>query len=122
MMFRLEKTWAATVAVLLFGATTDANEAPELRNNPFARPPSAVTMPFRSDTRTDGPTPALELRATLVGTWNKLANVGGKIVRPGDDVAGYKLVQVFEDRAVFSREGNRLTIYVKPELEDDDEE
>ena len=78
--------------------------------------------PIRPEARIDGDPSGLELRATLVGSRDKLANVAGKTLRPGDEIQGYTLVKVFEDRAVFARKGSRLTVYVKPELEEDDEE
>ena len=111
----------SVLAMLLLCTTGNAAEPPRLSKNPFARPPSAVTMPERPIVRDDGSTQEIDLRATMVGSRDKLANVAGKILRPGDEVQGYKLLLVFEDRAVFARAGNRLTIYVKPDLENDDE-
>ena len=107
--------------LLVLVAVAHATEPPSLASNPFSRPPSERTAPFVSQLRTDGSPQTLDLRATMVGTRDRLANVAGKILRPGDEVQGYKLVQVFEDRAVFSRQGSRITLYVKPDLEDDDE-
>lgn len=122
MKLRIKNTAFAIVWAALLAATAGANDAPALRNNPFARPPSVASAPILSDARSYGNASEIDLRATLVGSRDKLANVAGKTLRPGDEVQGYTLVQVFEDRAVFAREGNRLTIYVKPELEEDDEE
>lgn len=106
---------------LALTAATNADEPPRLTHNPFARPPSEVAIPERPLMRSDGTLLPLELRATLVGENDKLANVAGKIIRPGDEVNGYTLLQVFENRAVFRNAGKRLTIYVKPDLEEDDE-
>lgn len=115
------KFGALAAASLLQFATADATEQPELAHNPFVRPPSQVVAPIRSLMRTDGSTQEIDLQATLVASKDKLANVAGKILRPGDEVQGYTLVRVYEDRAIFAREGNRLTIYVKPDLQKDDE-
>ena len=115
------KAWPPGIAVLALVAAANATEAPKLAHNPFARPPSEVTFPDRPILTSDGSAQELELRATMVGTRDRLANVAGKIIRPGDEVNGYRLVQVFEDRAVFARQGSRKTIYVKPDLEEDDE-
>ena len=113
---------AAFCTLLLWASSmAGATEPPALAHNPFARPPSVVTAPLRSQPQTDGSTQPLDLRATMVGTRDRLANVAGKTLRPGEEVQGYTLVQVFEDRAVFARQGNRLTVYVKPDLEEDDE-
>ena len=64
----------------------------------------------------DGPAPVIELQATMVAANDRLANVAGRILRPGDEVQGFTLVRVYEDRAVFSRQGHRQTIYVKPHM------
>ena len=101
---------------------TAATEPPTLAHNPFSRPPSAATFDDADVAlEFDGTGPALKLLATMIGSNNRLANVAGRVLRPGDEVQGHSLLQVFEDRAVFLREGRRLTIYVKPELEEDDE-
>ena len=116
-----DRPWHLTVVTLLLASSANANEPPTLRSNPFARPPSAVTVPNPSGVRGESTTSTLELRATLVGTRIKLANVGGKTVRPGDEIQGHKLLKVFEDRAVFARQGRHVTVFVKPDLEEADE-
>ena len=63
----------------------------------------------------------LTLRITMVSNRKRLAKVGEKILAPGDEVQGYRLLRVYEDRAVFERQGNELTVYVKPNLEDPDD-
>ena len=112
---------AIAVTVLVEGSTS-ASEAQDLANNPFARPPSEVSRDIRNSVQADGISVPLDLRATMVGTTDKLANVGGRVVRPGDEIQGYTLLQVFEDHAIFVRDSNRLAIYVKPHLVEDDEE
>ncbi len=122
MTFHSDKPWQLSIVALLLGSSVSASEPPTLRGNPFARPPSVVTTPSLSEPRVDGDPTGLELRATLVGLRDRLANVAGKTLRPGDEFQGYTLVQVLEDRAVFARAGKRLTVFVKPELEKDDED
>ena len=122
MMFRDRQSLQAIAVALLLGTIANANEPPTLQSNPFARPPSAAITPIQSDLRHDGDPSGLELRATMVGSGGNLANVAGRTLRPGDDYQGYTLVQVFEDRAVFVRQGRRVTVYVKPDLEDDNED
>jgi hypothetical protein len=121
MSIRIAPATCLILAAALQSSVARADEAPRLSHNPFARPPSEVTVPIRTQPGRDGATPELDLRATMVATNSKLANVGGRTVRPGDDVQGYTLLQVFEDRAVFSRGDKRLTIYTKPDPEEDDE-
>ncbi len=100
---------ASSVALLLW-TTVSANEPPPLDNNPFSRPPSEVTIPIRRAAGFDGPIQELDLRATIVTTKSSLANVAGRTLRPGDDVQGYTLLQVYEDHAVFTGHGKQLTI------------
>ena len=107
---------------LLITLPADASDTPELENNPFARPPSerSARRPAVS-TNPDGSIEELDLRATMVGTRDQLANVGGRVLRAGDEVQGYTLLKVYEDRAVFGRQGKQQTVYVKPDsVESDD--
>lgn len=112
----------ASIVALLLSTAVGAAEPPPLDNNPFSRPPSEVTIPNRDVTGFDGPVQELDLRATIVTTKSRLANVAGRTLRPGEEVQGYTLMQVYEDRAVFAGHGKRLTIYVKPEAEEDDDQ
>ena len=115
-------TGTSMIALLASGMTA-ASDPQELRHNPFSRPPSERTITEPSvDGNTNAVAPAIDLRATMVAAKDRLANIGGRILRPGDDVQGYSLRQVFEDRAVFVREGKELTIYVKPDRMEDDED
>lgn len=109
------------VLALLSATSLYAKDPAPLLNNPFTRPPSVVTVEPRMSLAADGSIQVIDLRATMVVANKGLANVGGRILRPGDDAQGYTLLRVFEDRAIFSRAGKRLTVYVKPELVEDDD-
>lgn len=119
------KTSASILVIVLALVTVPAlaSDAPQLEHNPFARPAAAAAA--RS-----GPGPVLSeltaeagvlLNATLVSQDGRLANVAGRIIRPGDEVDGYRLLEVFEDRAIFVKGTKKTTVYVKPELVEDDE-
>ena len=56
----------------------------------------------------------------MVSSTGAFANIDGQVMRPGQEINGYLLKRVFENRAVFERDGNELTVYVKPELEEND--
>ncbi len=56
----------------------------------------------------------------MVSSTSALANIEGQVLRPGQEINGYLLKRVYENRAVFERDGNELTVYVKPELEEND--
>lgn len=106
-------------AVLL--CATSTAEPLELRHNPFARPPSVVTVPDHAARRPQDSSTEPVVLATLVTSGNALANIDGRILRPGDEIYGYTLIKVFENRAIFERQGNQMTVYVKPQLEEDNE-
>lgn len=99
-----------------------AGEPPTLSHNPFSRPSSEVS---NDDVRIvdvdDASGPTLALRATMVGPASRLANVGGHILKAGDEIRGYVLVAVHEDYAVFRKSGELTTVYVKPQLVEDDD-
>lgn len=101
--------------------TSSAQEGPpELRSNPFSRPPSNVFIDDRVSPRAEEPeSDPLTLQATMIGTVSKLANVDGRIMKPGDEIQGHVLVAIHERYAVFRRNGKNTTVYVKPELAED---
>ena len=97
-----------------------ANAPPTLSHNPFSRPSSAVIRPQRSAVeQSDAAVPTLPLQATMIGSVNRLANVGGRILKAGDDYEGYQLIAIHERHAVFERDGRKMTVYVKPQPADD---
>lgn len=58
----------------------------------------------------------------MVGRVNRLANVDGRILKPGDEYRGYQLVAIHERYAVFERGGETTTVYVKPDREEEADE
>lgn len=118
------RTLAITLAVSILAtspvASLAADQPPDLAHNPFSRPPSAVIRPLRPIVENeDGTEPGLPLLATMVGHVNRLANVGGRIMKAGDDYEGYRLLAIYEDHAVFERNGQRTSVYVRTALSDD---
>ena len=99
-----------------------ADGPPELSRNPFTRPSSDVIRNVQSVFEPDnGNGETLDLQATMIGSRNRLANVAGRILKPGDEIEGYRLVAVHERYAVFRRDSKMITVYVKPHLAEDDE-
>lgn len=93
---------------------------PVLRNNPFSRPPSDVIIDDRVSVRSEETANAtIELQATMIGSINRLANVGGQIFETGDEVQGYVIAEIQEQYVVFERDGRALTVHVKPLQADD---
>ena len=117
---RATPRWATLLALLATAAL--AAEPTPLEHNPFSRPPSAVPRDVTPFIAEDGTAQDIDLRVTMVASNDRLANVAGRTLRPGDEMQGYKLLRVYEDRAVFVRAGRRLTVYVKPDLVEDDEQ
>lgn len=114
--------FVSVVLLASLASTCLADEPPPLRHNPFARPPAVVNGGDNVfAVATDSGELTLDLQATMVGSKQRLANVGGRILRTGDEVQGYVLEQVFEDRAVFRRAGETLIVYVRQKAEPDNE-
>jgi hypothetical protein len=104
------------------GLVSAADEPPALSHNPFSRPLSEVPRVERSAIESnDGSGPTIELKATMIGRANRLANVAGRILKPGDEIEGYELIEVQEEYAVFRTDGKLITVYVKPQPAEEDE-
>lgn len=100
-----------------------ADTPPDLLHNPFSRPSSEVIREETMAVESDDDSPAsLPLQATMIGQANQLANVGGRILKPGDEYRGYRLAKIREQYVVFEKNGQILTVYVKPHLAEDDEQ
>ncbi len=102
-------------------AAAAASEPPPLDHNPFSRPPSQVRV--GEDRRSIDLQPPTELvvTATMVSSSERLAHIDGRVLREGEQIYGYRLVRIGEDRAIFERNGETETVFVKPERDDDDE-
>ncbi|MDJ0917715.1 MAG: hypothetical protein QNJ05_08120 [Woeseiaceae bacterium] len=112
----------APLLFLILVAPATAADVAALRGNPFTRPPSAPPPGSTVIASTDGPAPQIDLQATMVGAGQGLANVAGRVMRPGQSIEGLTLVKVYEDRAVFLHNGERLTVYVKAHLNESEDE
>ncbi len=115
------KTVLALISLPLPGLAALADGAPELRHNPFSRPPSQVTIidGGDGDAPLSGP---LVVTVTMVSSSERLAHIDGRVLGPGDDIHGYQLLQILEDRVVLGKNEERVTVYVKPESSEDDEQ
>jgi|GEM_PF-1218139 len=54
----------------------------------------------------------LELESTICGT-NPLAHINGRIVLPGEDIAGFTLKSVEPHRVILHRDGIRVSLHLK---------
>ncbi len=109
----------ARIALLLafvLGATAARGEEEPviLEHDPFARPAAlAGAAPGSGASRASAASlGSAELRATVVAGSESMANVDGVIVKMGEELNGYRLVEVGDRRAVFEREGARRILYM----------
>jgi len=87
-----------------------------LHKDPFERPKlEQPTGSASSRYGSDGVPAEWELRATLVAGRDSLADVGGVIVRVGEEIEGYRLLSVGEGSAVLLGNGSRLVLTVEDE-------
>jgi hypothetical protein len=86
-------------------------QAQSLRHDVFARPVLDKPAPVGSAGQA-APKPVWNpvLRAVIVAGRDSLANVDGSIVRIGEQIDGYRLVQVREHEAVFLKTTRRYTL------------
>ena len=80
-----------------------------LRHNPFLRPAPESTSGAPGAAATGD---ELTLRATLTDHGQALANINGRLIRPGDEINGYRIVTIDEGSVVLSRgaQERRLTV------------
>ena len=91
--------------------------AAELKRNPF-RSPLQMVGPSAGSPLAASASGNLELRAILVGDPQSLVNLGGQIMGVGDEIAGYKLISVAEEHAVFLYNNEMVTLSLYPEPEE----
>jgi hypothetical protein len=97
-----------------------AAQADGLKHDPFARPvlvprpASAESVPGIS---VKAPVPDSvwkpELRAIMVAGPKSIVNVAGALVRIGEQIDGYRLVEVHEETAVFVKNTKRVTLSLR---------
>lgn len=97
---------------------TDSPEPmPILRYDPFETPalldqPSVEPLSVQSLDITPKPWER-ELRATSVSAVRSMANVDGVILMVGQELDGFRLVEVREGAVVFERDGTRQTLIME---------
>ncbi len=86
---------------------------PSPRFDPFDKPALPGDVTARSSS---APSASWSpwLKATLVAGERSLANLGGVVLKLGEDTHGYRLLEVREWMAVFSKDGERVVLAVLP--------
>lgn len=106
-----ERRLALATAVLSLLGATHAAEVPALRHDPFARPTLAASAPSAAASAAQ-PEPLWQpvLSAVMVAGDKSLVNVDGFVVQVGQEINGYRLVQVTETGAVLVKKKQRLEL------------
>jgi len=81
-----------------------------LKNNPFKRPQSVLIKQRLKQPGYDTVDEGMQLRATLVSEHYPVANINGKVMTTGDEINGYVLKNVFENRVVLTRDGKDIEL------------
>lgn len=108
------------IAVLIaqlgaLGLAQAEEEAPApLRFDPFVRPDPERLAQGSVGAARPGQAWSPVLRATLVAGDDSLANLGGTILKLGEETHGYRLVEVRDREAVFEKGGSRLVLTLVP--------
>lgn len=89
-----------------------------LQTNPFEQPVLPEPAASRPVGEPEPPLQDLELRATMTAGRDSAANVGGVIVGIGEEIEGYRLVSVEDEQAVFSKDGETITLTLDNEADD----
>ena len=93
------------------GALAESGDHP-LRTNPFLKP--AFLSAQSGSVQVDKVDPVtLELRATMVAGQLSQANIGGTIIGLGEEVNGYRLLEVHARRVVLERDGVHKEITIE---------
>ncbi len=106
-------------AVLAGFPKSSFSQGEKLQHDPFARPAltglqnASRPGPGRNGAPTGASARRLRLQAVMVAGPKSIANVDGKMVRIGDEVYGYRLVEVHERGAVFEKNKTRFAVSIR---------
>ncbi len=84
----------------------------ELQRNPFerSRRPRVTQPAGQAPIIETAEEVVLQLRATLVSGSERLANINGTILAPGERILGYRLLRVEEGQVVLVKNGREVLI------------
>jgi len=105
-----------TTYVLLQPMLSVAGSDVNLVFDPFKKP----TFAIQRDRDSTSLTPRIstwnpKLRATMVAGKNSMANVDGAIIKVGEKIQGYTLLEVRMRTAIFTRDGNSIELMLDAE-------
>lgn len=85
-----------------------AEQAGDLRSNPFAQPAPAEKAPDKPQETVD----VFKLRGIMIAGSRSQANIGGEILSIGEEIDGYKLVSVQRQYVVLVKNGVKKILAV----------
>lgn len=101
------------IGLLVFSAAIQAaNVAPKLHLDPFEKPDSLLLQHRQLETAVL-PQPVSwqpELRATMRFAQGGMVNIGGDIIAIGEEINGFRLLEVQERSAIFSKDGKKFPV------------
>ncbi len=97
--------------ILLYPLFSVADSVVDLEFDPFRIP----TFAIQRDRDSASLTPQAlawkpELRATMIAGNNSMANVDGAIIKVGEEIQGYTLLEVRMGAAIFIKDGNPVEL------------
>ncbi len=109
----------AALRLLIAGLLTLATglQAETLRN-PFVRPP-VIEPPPEQPSVTAPPSVEWKLRGMLVAGAASLVNLDGTLIAIGEEVNGFRLIEVSEQGALFQQGRRRVRVSITGEQESD---
>lgn len=101
---------ACILVMLTVSLSYAAENTAELINNPFTQPEFLSSEKNSSFVANTAKGYALDIRATIADGEDSLVNVGGTIIKIGEELNGFKLMSVTEDKVVFSKNNALVTV------------
>ncbi|MGI9341204.1 MAG: hypothetical protein ACR2QV_00035 [Gammaproteobacteria bacterium] len=102
--------WVAAVALVTLAAN-----AQRLQRDPFQPPADFGDTTVTNDVSARPQAIEAEVRGILFAGGESLVNFGGQIIGPGEEVNGYRLLEVGEEHAVFQRGDEIVTLSLYPD-------
>jgi len=105
--------------VIAYGMALTANAAQILQNDPFRQPEFAV-MPQKVVANASKSVKEVwlpQLRATIRAGNGSMANINGEIIKIGEKIDGFKLVEVHERDAFFIKDGTKYHVSMDQEID-----
>jgi hypothetical protein len=115
----IRRRLAAHAVALSFAALASPalGQGRALQHDPFVRPAVGLMPGSAASAATPGGVkaapegkPKLNLQAVLVAGSQSIANVDGVMVRVGESINGYRLLEVQHRSAVFEKNGAKFTL------------